>query len=117
MFSVVAPPGLEPGHLSAKDFKGERPISTHEYAGKTHSDERQDAHSDIERPSAGPTSGHTDAVELALADALQRASVAGAWGTVERLASELEARRKERTSAAGLADVVTLNSARRTERP
>ena len=35
-----------------------------------------------------------DAVEQALADALARASIAGAWSTVERLAAELEAQRK-----------------------
>jgi hypothetical protein len=56
-------------------------------------------------------------VELALADALQRASVAGAWTTVERLAGELEARRKERLSAAGVAPVVTLASARKVKGP
>jgi len=54
-----------------------------------------------------------DPVELALADALQRAAVAGAWTVVERLASELEARRRERLNAAGVAPVVTLNSARK----
>ena len=100
-----------------KDFKGEKPISVHEYAGKTHGNERQDAQSDTERPSAGPTSGHTGPVELALADPLQRAAVAGAWTVVERLAGKLEARRKERTGAAGLADVVTLNSACKREPP
>ena len=35
-----------------------------------------------------------DAVEHALADALQRASAAGAWDVVGQLARELEARRK-----------------------
>lgn len=34
-----------------------------------------------------------DAIELALADALTRASKAGEWGTVSQLARELEARR------------------------
>jgi hypothetical protein len=37
-----------------------------------------------------------DAVERALADALTRASIVGAWATVERLAAELKARRKEK---------------------
>ena len=57
-----------------------------------------------------------DPVELALADALQRASVAGAWTVVERLAAELEARRRERLNAAGVAPVVMLNSARTVKR-
>jgi hypothetical protein len=63
---------------------------------------------------SGPEPGPAcDAVESALADALQRASIAGAWSTVERLASELEARRKARTQAAGVADVVSLSSVRK----
>jgi hypothetical protein len=37
-----------------------------------------------------------DAVELALADALTRASAAGEWAVVAKLAGELEARRLAR---------------------
>jgi len=48
-----------------------------------------------------------------LADALARASIAGAWSTVERLAAELEARRKDRDKANGTAEVITLNSVRK----
>jgi hypothetical protein len=47
-----------------------------------------------------------DAVEIALADALTRASAAAQWDVVARLAGELEARRKAR------AGVVDLGSAR-----
>jgi hypothetical protein len=68
--------------------------------------------SSAEIPSVPPA----DPVELALADALQRASVAGAWTTVERLAGELEARRKERSQTTKTADVVTLASARTVKR-
>jgi len=64
-------------------------------------------------PQSGPDQNAVDPVEQALADALQRASVAGAWSTVERLAGELEARRKARLQTSGGADVVTLNSARK----
>ncbi|HEX3850272.1 MAG TPA: hypothetical protein VHW01_04860 [Polyangiaceae bacterium] len=47
-----------------------------------------------------------DAVEHALAEALQRASAAGEWGAVASLAAELAARRKAR------AGVVDLDHAR-----
>ena len=60
-------------------------------------------------PEPGPA---IDAVESALADALRRAADAGAWPTVERLASELEARRKDRAQATGVADVVSLTRRR-----
>jgi hypothetical protein len=40
----------------------------------------------------GPSSGHADAVELALATALERASAVGQWSLVELLARQLEAR-------------------------
>ena len=49
-----------------------------------------------------------DPVEAALADALQRASAAGAWSTVETLARELTARRE-----AHAADVVDIGVARK----
>ena len=68
----------------------------------------------IKSPLDGPRAP-VDVVESALADALQKAATAGAWSTVERLATELEARRKERLNAAGVAPVVTLNSARKGE--
>ena len=49
-----------------------------------------------------------DAVELALAVALQEAAAAGAWSSIERLAGELEARRKARLGVAGVAEVIPL---------
>jgi|GEM_PF-3521453 len=62
----------------------------------------------------GPDSGASaDVVESALAEALRQAAAAGAWSTVERIAGELEARRKARAEASGVADVVTLNSVRK----
>ena len=54
-----------------------------------------------------------DVVESALADALRQAAASGAWSTVERIAGELEARRKARSQSSGVADVVTLNSVRK----
>ncbi len=53
-----------------------------------------------------------DSIEVALADALKRAAAAGAWTAVERLAAELEARRKERQTVSGVADAMTMDSAR-----
>jgi len=101
----------------------------HQYAGKTRDEERQDAQNDMNGPGGGPHPGHLqappvdeepgqgatfhDPVELALADALQRASVAGVWTVVDRLAGELEARRKERAQAAGIAPVVPINTGRK----
>jgi hypothetical protein len=62
----------------------------------------------------GPDSGApADVVESALAEALRQAAAAGAWSTVERIASELEERRKERSQASGVADVVSIESARK----
>jgi hypothetical protein len=43
-----------------------------------------------------------DVVEVALADALRRASEAGAWETVGQLARELEARRRARSGVVEL---------------
>jgi len=43
-----------------------------------------------------------DPVELALATALERASVAGAWASVEILGRELSARREARASELNL---------------
>ena len=51
-----------------------------------------------------------DPVEAALADALMKASAAGAWGTVEVLSRELTARRE------ALAGVVELAAERRKRR-
>jgi integrase len=115
--------------LRATDFESPKRISVHEYAGKTHVDERQDTQNDPVRPVLWPGAGHLqappmdtgpgegatfhDPVELALADALQRAAVAGAWTVVERLAGELEARRRERAQAAGVAEVVALRGPRK----
>jgi hypothetical protein len=53
----------------------------------------------IQNPSA-PFDEGTDAVELALAETLERASVAGEWSTVAVLVRELEARRAARQRAA-----------------
>jgi hypothetical protein len=53
-----------------------------------------------------------DVVEVALADALTRASAAGEWVLVGQLARELEARRKARESS----EVVRLEDERRKRR-
>jgi hypothetical protein len=58
-------------------------------------------------PQATQLVSETDPVELALANALERASAAGQWPSVEVLARELEARRKAR------AGVVQLDTTRR----
>jgi len=104
--------GPPPGHLQAAREKND---------SRKVSDESRAATAEL---GEGSGVGHTgcqvsnpgtfhDPVELALADALQRASVAGVWTVVERLAGELEARRRERLNASGVAPVVTINSARK----
>ena len=45
------------------------------------------------QPPPGPSRGHEDPVEAALANALERASKAGEWAVVAQLARELESRR------------------------
>ena len=50
-----------------------------------------------------------DAVEVALADALQRAAISRRWDVVSQLARELEARRLARSSD----KVVTLSDTKR----
>ncbi|MBI3204513.1 MAG: hypothetical protein HYZ29_23460 [Myxococcales bacterium] len=52
--------------------------------------------------SAGHSGGNQDAVEAAIATALERASAAGQWTVCEVLARELEARRKARSSVVDL---------------
>ncbi len=103
-----------------EDFKGGNDFPVREYAGKTGVEDAHDAQDSTQRPGERTGVGQdfrgADPVELALADALARASVAGVWTVVERLAGELEARRTERLKGAGLADVVTLASARRDKR-
>jgi hypothetical protein len=61
------------------------------------------------KTAAGPT---PDAVEVALADALSRASVAGEWAMVGQLARELEARRKAHEAS----NVVRIHHATRKQR-
>jgi hypothetical protein len=56
------------------------------------------AHGDGREP--GPPS---DTVETALADALQRAALAGAWDAVMALTAELKARREARARVVDLA--------------
>ena len=59
----------------------------------------------LERP-PDPTrvGSEVDPVELALATALERASAAGQWTSVEVLARELEARRKARAGVVRIDD-------------
>lgn len=71
---------------------------------------RSDPTERVDAPATTPT----DPVEGALADALVRASEAGAWEVVAQLARELEARRKAREAP----EVVSLDAERkRRERP
>ena len=56
------------------------------------------------------TAESRDAVEAALASALERAAAAGQWATVEALARELEARRRAR---GGVLDLEAARSRRR----
>ena len=57
-----------------------------------------------ERPPEGvQVVSETDPVELALATALERASAAGAWASVEILGREIEARRIARAGVVQLA--------------
>jgi hypothetical protein len=53
----------------------------------------------------------TDPVEVALAEALQRAAEAGQWTTVVRLAAELEARRTERHLTGAIDETGAVESA------
>ena len=46
--------------------------------------------------------GQADPVEMALADALQRAALAGAWDAVAMLTAELRARREARANVVKL---------------
>jgi hypothetical protein len=46
--------------------------------------------------------GHSDAVEIALADALQRAALAGAFDVVAALTAELKARREAQAQVVSL---------------
>lgn len=55
-----------------------------------------------EEPGSGQL-GAIDAVEVALADAIQKAAAAGAFDVLPRLVSELEARRKARSGTVDLA--------------
>ena len=57
-------------------------------------------------PAAGAMVGNesgSDAVEVALGDALTKAAAAAQWDVVARLAAELEARRKARSGTVDLA--------------
>lgn len=58
---------------------------------------------------------HGDAVELALATALERASAAGEWAVVTTLAAQLDARRLARAAVPRdpPADIVDLDSRRK----
>jgi hypothetical protein len=60
-------------------------------------------------PFQTPLAPFQDAVEVALADALQRAAIEHRWDVVSQLARELEARRLARSSD----KVVTLSDAKR----
>jgi hypothetical protein len=82
-------------------------LSSEKHGGSQKQGDPSDA---LERPrteigSSEGQSGHQDAVETALADALQKASEAGAWDVVAKLAAELEARRRARAAVVDL-DVV-----------
>jgi hypothetical protein len=61
------------------------------------------------RAFSGPARAFSDAVEAALADALQRAAVEHRWDVVSQLARELEARRVAKSSD----KVVALSEAKR----
>ena len=96
----VAPPGLEPGSLSARDFKSGQnapPCATlHENGGGL---QVEGAGSDpSERLGAGRGAGsgadvRVDAVEAALVRALDAATAAGRWDVVTEVARALEVRR------------------------
>lgn len=68
----------------------------------------EQAREDTSAGEAGAMIGVPDQVERAIADALARASAAGAWDAVATLARELEARRKARQSPT----VVSIEAAR-----
>ncbi|MFP6687164.1 MAG: hypothetical protein VB934_20760, partial [Polyangiaceae bacterium] len=50
------------------------------------------------RAFSGPARAFSDAVEVALADALQRAAISRRWDVASQLARELEARRLAQSS-------------------
>ena len=99
--------GLEPSASGLRELAGQTSCSN--TCEKAAYSDASDTSSDTEWPTLWPTPGQADAVEQALAEALQRASAAGAWTVVERLAGELEARRLERLKATGLAPVVPIH--------
>jgi hypothetical protein len=102
---------VELTRLAAPEPKGVNAL--HESAGPQESccTERQDgARSDPSERLAHPLAHPSDpalAIELALSTALERASAAGEWAVVAKLAGELEARRRAQVSS-----VVNLEEAR-----
>jgi hypothetical protein len=82
-------------------------VTKHERDNTAHDDTRNDTDAHERPPDVADPVSESDPVELALATALERASAAGQWTTVEVLAREIEARRKARTG------VVVLDTERR----
>jgi hypothetical protein len=89
------PPGAQEAHERARG--AEKPDAVH-----------MDAHEATRLPGPrGEVGSAPDAVEVALAVGIERASTAGAWAAVQALVQELEVRRKARSS------VVSLDTERR----
>jgi hypothetical protein len=105
----VAPVGLEPTRSRDRGILSSTPASLtkHERDNTARDDTRSDTEVHERPPRAVEPVSESDPVELALATALERASAAGQWTSVEVLAREIEARRKSRTG------VVILEAERR----
>jgi hypothetical protein len=105
----VAPAGLEPARSCEQGILSRTAgdLTNHEREIIAQDDTRSDTDAHECPPRVDDPASESDPVELALATAFYRASVAGQWTVAEVLARELEARRKARSA------VVQLNAERR----
>jgi hypothetical protein len=104
--------GVEPPRLAALEPKDS--LSAHEDTPEP-KNQGLDAAGSLEKHEglalAHPSVQLVDAVETALAGALQAAAVAGQWSVVAQLAKELEARRDDTAAGPGC-NVVSLRARR-----
>lgn len=100
----MAPSGLEPECPRGRRIlsRSSTDVTEHERAITAQADTGSDMGARECPPHGARMVSECDPVELALATALERASVAGAWASVEILGRELSARREARASELNL---------------